>query len=495
VESALAACLLTSACGADTGPAPVREQPSKPWTHGAAQSPASTAGPQDGVRFPLSASPNRRYLVDAAGRPFGLRGRAAWYLPATSVTAQATFLDDTIAKGFNAIEINALMHDPQANNPPFAGNGSLPFARRLDGGHWDGALRYAAIGSEAPDFATPNETYWSHLDALLDACESRDIVVLLFPAYVGYEGEEQGWMREMVANGRSRMQAYGAWIASRYKNRRNLVWMLGGDDGAYPGGQRVTQQGLIDGLRSVGGQASTLYSAEWASEMVGTDQADFGRYVNFNGVYSWTGKTASLGLRAYNRTPVQPAFLLEEPYDEEGPGEMNYNPHATQPVRRFVYWGWLGTVGGYVAGNGHVWRFNPGWEGHLDTPGANDLKRLNDFIRSIEWWRLKPAGTHDMGAIVMAGGGRIDKDDYVAAAATSEGDLLVAYIGPTHIGGVKIDMTRMRGPALARWFDPASGRYVAIGTYPNTGTRNFLPPDGVRKGDWVLRLDLRGRNP
>ncbi len=486
---ALTACLLLGGCAdgdsGDSAAAPRVQAPPPP-----ASSPSVAQ-----VAFPLSASPNHRYLVDASGAPFGVRGRTAWYLLSRPAADQAKFLDDTRAKGFNAIEVNALMHDPQAHSPPFAGNGSLPFRRRLDGRPWDGALRYAAIDSESPDFAAPNETYWSYLDALLDACESRGMAVLLFPAYVGYEGNQEGWMREIVANGRAKMQAYGAWIAERYKTRRNLVWMLGGDDGFYPGEQKSSEQGLIEGLRSVRGQASTLYSAEWASEMVGTDQVDFGRYINFNGVYSWTGRTASLALKAYNRTPVQPAFLLEEPYDEEGPGEMAYNPHATQPVRRFVYWGWLGAIGGYVAGNGYVWRFNPGWDAHMDSAGANDLKRLNDLMMSTEWWRLKPAGTPGMGAIVKAGGGRIDKDDYVAAAATSEGDLLLAYVGPGHVGGVTIDMARMRGTAVARWFDPTSGSYTPIGTFPNNGSRTFIPPERARTGDWLLRLDLRHSHP
>ena len=55
------------------------------------------------------------------------------------------FLDDTIAKGFNAIEMNVLMHDSQANNPPFAGgNGAAPFLRQLDGESWSGALNTTA---------------------------------------------------------------------------------------------------------------------------------------------------------------------------------------------------------------------------------------------------------------------------------------------------------------------------------------------------------------
>ena len=47
----------------------------------------------------------------------------------------------------------------------------------------------------------------------------------------------------------------------------------------------------------------------------------------------------------------------------------NANPSATQPVRRFQWWGWLSTIGGYMSGNGYVWPFNSGWNSHLDTQG------------------------------------------------------------------------------------------------------------------------------
>ena len=133
---------------------------------------------------------------------------------------------------------------------------------------------------EAPDFTTPNEAYWSFVDGFLAYCESKGLLVFLFPAYVGYQGGDQGWMREIVANGPARMQAYGAWIATRYKDQKNLVWMMGGDMGTPPNtfntAQRDVESALLTGLKSVAGQQSTLFSAEWDSESIATDQTDFG---------------------------------------------------------------------------------------------------------------------------------------------------------------------------------------------------------------------------
>ena len=181
--------------------------------------------------FPVKYSANKRYLVDQNGTPFPIMGRTAWFVTSLSVADYHTFVDDTAARGYNAIELHVVNHDPRGNNPPFNGNGDRPFLNRLDGTTWNGSLSYGNINNEAPDFTTPNEAYWSFVDGLLSYCESKGILVFLFPAYVGYAGGDQGWMQEMVANGTTKMQSYGAWIATRYKNQKNLVWMMGGDMG------------------------------------------------------------------------------------------------------------------------------------------------------------------------------------------------------------------------------------------------------------------------
>ena len=96
-----------------------------------------------------------------------------------------------------------------------------------------------------------------------------------------------------------------------------------------------------------------------------------------NGAYSWSGEVSYHCRRAYEYLPVEPAYLLEEPYDEEGPDGNGVNPSAIQPVRRFQWGGWLSSIGGYISGNGYIWPFNAGWLSHLNTQGAQDMAWLN----------------------------------------------------------------------------------------------------------------------
>jgi uncharacterized protein DUF4038/collagenase-like protein with putative collagen-binding domain len=428
--------------------------------------------------------------VDSAGKPWPILGRTAWFITSLAESDWKKFVDDTAAKGFTAIEFHAINHDPRGRHPPFDGGGSVPFTRTLDGAAWTGSLAYSDVGRQAPDFTKPDESYWRRLDALLAYLESRGLVAFMFPAYVGFKGGDQGWMQEMVANGPSRVQAYGAFIANRYRQQKNLVWMAGGDKGEFNAAEAAVESSLLQGMQGVGGQQSLQFSAEWSGDSIATDQPTFGKLMTLNGAYSWEGSVVAQGRRAYAHEPTRPAFLLEEPYDEEGPDGNGVNPSATQPVRKFQWWGWLSTIGGYIAGNGYVWPFKPGWESHLDTRGARDLARLNAFVRSIEWHRLVPSGLGGMKR--LAGGSPPGAGDHVAAAATPDGTLLVAYVPPVHWGAVAIDMTALSSPARARWFNPWSGAFTPIGEgLPNDGVRRFTPPgdNGSDWSDWVLVLD------
>ena len=452
--------------------------------------------------FPVMASGNHRYLQDQNGVPFPILGRTAWFITSLSETDYKMFLDDTAAKGYNAIELY-VTHDPIGNNAPFAGNGSAPFTKRLDSADWDGSLSYADITKEAPDFSQPNETYWKYVDGILDYAESKGMLSLLFPAYTG-SNSYQGWMTEMVANGATKMTTYGAFIANRYKARGNIVWMLGGDYGT--GGRIFTppelavEKALLGGMKSIQGQQSKNFSAEWWGDTIYTDQTDptLQAAGTLQGVYSFNGNVSSTARRGYDySSPILPTFLLEEPYDQEGPPPdgNDVNTSATQPVRRFQWWGWLSGVGGYVSGNGYVWIFKSGWKDHLNTQGAQDMARLNAFIRSIAWYNLVPSGLGGMKTLVIAGGSLPDSNDYVAAAATPEGTLLVAYVPPDHSGPITVDMTVMSGPTRARWFDPTTAAYVdAVAGLlpPGTPVQKFTPPPGVHGdsfSDWVLLLE------
>jgi len=139
-----------------------------------------------------------------------------------------------------------------------------------------------------------------------------------------------------------------------------------------------------------------------------------------------------------------------------------------------------------------VWPFVDPWKKHLDTPGAVDMEKLNSFIRSIKWWELVPSGLGGMRRLITDGGGADTTANYVAAAATPTGSLLVAYLPPAHEKSIEVDTKGMDKLLFAVWFDPTNGLSSNIygSPFTNTGRLRFTPPPTNSRGerDWVLVL-------
>ncbi len=71
----------------------------------------------------------------------------------------------------------------QATTRLLAGNGALPLTKWLDRSDWDGSLSSGNINTEAPDFSLTNETYWTHVDAILTYAGSKGLLCFMFSAY------------------------------------------------------------------------------------------------------------------------------------------------------------------------------------------------------------------------------------------------------------------------------------------------------------------------
>jgi hypothetical protein len=122
------------------------------------------------------------------------------------------------------------------------------------------------------------------------------------------------------------------------------------------------------------------------------------------------------------------------------------------------------------------------------------MRHVVDLFASRPWYNLVPDQDHH---VVIRGYGTFTEDgpeidsDYVTAARTSDGSLVLAYM-PT-LRTLTVDMAQLRAPAIARWYDPTNGTYraAADSLVANAGTVDFTPPgmNGDGDGDWVLVLE------
>jgi Protein of unknown function (DUF4038)/Putative collagen-binding domain of a collagenase len=438
--------------------------------------------------YPLKLSANGRYLVDQDGTPFRTQGDTAWSIIANLTHAEAeVYLSDRLAKGFNTISANLINHE-FAVNAPANRNGDAPFI-------------------SPGDFSTPNEAYFAFADSIIDLAAAKGMAVHLHYMYLGFNGGGEGWWADLThsRNPQAVCYSYGLYLGNRYKNRKNIVWVAGGDYTPPAGSEGETRlHKILEGIKAAG--APQIHAAHWNSPSLSTDVAAFAAAMDLNAVYTYgspmNGRTYVWARNGYDHAPARPAYLIETGYEAEGriPGDRT-------SVRKYHYWAVLsGANEGLLYGHRDIWGFatdtwwsgfpygHQRWQLSLDAPGAFDVMRMGQLLDSLPWYDLVPSGLAGMKTLVAAGGGTFGGDDHAAAVATPDGRYLLAYLPPTGTSArtITIDMTAMRGASRARWFNPTTATYTLHSpSLPNTGTHAFTTPgnNGSGTNDWVLVLD------
>ncbi len=190
-----------------------------------------------GVAFPLKVSTDGRHLVDQNNVPFIITGESAWtMLTELSDSNVDTYLNDRQARGFNTIMVMLVVHGyPGFRNSPADANGNKPF-------------------TTPGNFSAPNEAYFAHVDSVINKAGARGMLVLLAPAYMGYHCGNgvtpEGWCSEMLSNGTTVMQNYGAYVGTRYAGFPNILWLNGGDVNAGAYGATAVMEAVITGIKA-----------------------------------------------------------------------------------------------------------------------------------------------------------------------------------------------------------------------------------------------------
>ena len=172
----------------------------------------AVAGGQSTARpsLPLKVSDNARYLVDQKGSPFLVVGDTPWMLIVQpDANDIERYLQDRQKRGFNSIIVNLIEHK-FCFKPPLTRAGLAPF-------------------TTPDDFSTPNEEYFDWAAKIVKQAGEHDLVAWIFPAYLGANGGDEGFFREIKAGGKEKLRAYGRFIGKRFKDLPNIVWVLGGD--------------------------------------------------------------------------------------------------------------------------------------------------------------------------------------------------------------------------------------------------------------------------
>jgi hypothetical protein len=444
---------------------------------------------------PLAVSSDGHNLVHADGTPFVYIGCTGWELFARLTKEDAEkYLENRRQKGFTAIQC-VIIAEYEDNKTP---------------------NRYNQLPLVDKDPTKPNEEYFTHVDRVIDKGAEKGLCMVVLPTWGGWVVPRPADLTNgygKIFTTEDQCYGYGHFLGDRYKNRKNIIWCLGGDRQAVNDFiavekfdsrpfWRAMAEGIADGTNGANGRDG---QADYSTTCM-----TFHEYVlstNYFGNDVWLDLNmwGSYLLRqddprAYNEAdsawniPKPLPNLNGEPAYEDHPINMNpSNGYFNDfDVRQIAYWSILAGASGHTYGCHAIWQFySPDktaiaaplhyWNESLDLPGAWDMMHLRNLLESRPILERAPDKT-----LVSAG-----QETGPGHIVTARGeDFLFAYVptGKTF----SIQMGKISGAKTkAWWFNPRTGESQDLGELDNNGAREFDPPGEPGRGsnDWVLVLD------
>lgn len=431
----------------------------------------------------IEVSDNSRFLITEDGEPFFYLADTAWELFHRLNREQADrYLSDRAAKGFNVVQAVVLAEQNGLTDPnPY---GYLPLIDKTD------PTRPAIKPG-------PRNDYWDHVDDIIEMAARKGLYVGLLPTWGRYV--TSNWANGIVDGifNAENAQQYGEFIGHRYRDRTNIIWIIGGDRAAPTQESQAIWRAMAKGV-AIGVAGSEDYSKVLmtyhtsgpghASDFFHNDE-----WLDFTAIQSSHGDRIlnwKMIQRDYNRHPIKPIIDLETTYPDVVIMK-GMKPGNDDHARRSAYWSVFAGACGHTYGHNSIWQmFAPGrkpilspkcyWYEALDAPSAQQMGYLRKLMQSRPFLSRVP----DQSLLASEPG-----DDISHLQATRGDGYALVY---TPMGtSLRVHFGRLSGDNVkAWWFDPRTGHATSIGTFPSVGEQEFDPPGEPAVGnDWVLVLD------
>lgn len=435
----------------------------------------------------LIISENGRFLQYEDGKPFFWQGDTAWLLFNKLTRSEAqTYLENRRQKGFNVVQVMVLHGLPQIN---VYGDSAL-----VDS---DPARPLTTPGSD-PKVESQYD-YWDHVDFIVDQAADRGIYLAMVPAW-----------GSIIKSGQlniDNVRAYAQWLAQRYRNRPNIIWLTGGDvrgDNhtevwkALGETLRATDPNHLISFHPFGRtQSSTWFHNEpWLDfNMFQSGHRRYDQLRPTDDAATWKGEdNYKYVLEDYAKSPPKPTIDGEPSYENipQGLHDPNEPYWQDSDVRRYAYWPVFAGAFGHTYGDNAVMQMHKPdsgkgaygprnyWYQAIDDPGAGQMQYLKVLILSRPFFER----VFDPSLIAGDDG---TKYDYVIATRGASYAFIYTYAGRAF----DVSMSKISGEKVkAWWYNPRDGSAELLGDFENKGVRTFDPPGQKNDGnDWVLVLD------
>lgn len=419
----------------------------------------------------LRVSPDKHKLVFEDGMPFFWLGDTGWELfHRLSKKDAERYLQTRKEQGFTVIQAVVLAELDGLNTPNAEGETPL----------------------ENNDPTRPREAYFKHVDWVVDRAAELGIYIGLLPTWADKIFKDRWGVGPEIFNIEN-ARTYGRYLGNRYKDRKNIIWVLGGDRNPRNDGDveiwRSMAAGVVDG---VGGQDRALMTFHPQPSKTSSSSPWFhqDQWLDFNMLQ--TGhcndtRVWNLIGDDYKLTPTKPT-INGEPIYEDHPVCFNTKDKGYSTAYDVRKAAWLSVFSGALGvtyGCHGVWQmWSPDkqevnrplryWYTSLQLPGANQMRHLRRLIESSP--DMKP----DQSIVLQA------NDSTTRIQAMTGTNTVLVYSA----GGepIRINVTRLKLPPgmPAFWYDPRTGAYFPAGVVNNKVQQTFTCPSKGFDNDWVL---------
>ncbi len=431
----------------------------------------------------LKVSENGRFLVTENNEPFFWMADTAWELfHRCSREEVDMYLAKRKSQGFNVIQAVTLAELDGLNDPN----------------------RYGETPLIDNDPTTPNPTYFEHVDYVIDKADSLGMYIALLPTW-GDKLYRNSWGTGPEVFHMENSRLFGKWIGNRYKDKENIIWVIGGDRNPRDESDDVAiWNEMAEGIaEAAGGYKNTLMTYHPQPSKDGGSSQWFHKeaWLDFN--MHQTGHCANqptyrLIKKDYELKTVKPV-LDGEPLYEDHPNcfnakELGYS--LAEDIRRIMYWNVFAGAFGQTYGCHDVWQMytldKDGingplrlWQQALDLPMANQVKHLKNLFLSRPFLTRIPDD-----AMVLDE--QQDDENYVIATRDLEGSYAMFYF-PTGQER-KLSVADLKGTAFrVWWYDPRTGNSFKGEPLRKLKSISVQPPTSGKGNDWVLVLDSEER--
>lgn len=396
----------------------------------------------------LRVSDNHSYFLNG-DTPFFWLGDTAWLI-FTNISEEDAYLylKNRADKGFSVIQACLVYAAPE-----MADINKMPVGR------------YDVEASE----------YWEHCDRVIRMAEDLGLYMALLPSWGSL-------LKNNIINSENALK-YAAFLAERYADYENIIWVLGGDIKAagyeeiYNIMANVFKEKNRDkliGFHPFGRCSSTQWfkDAKWLdfnmfqSGHRRYDQCEMGAWDDNGNNTSYYGEDNWKYVEHDRRLSDKPTLDGEPSYELilQGLHDASQPYWMAKDVRRYAYWSVLAGAAGHTYGDNSVMQFFTGakegasygakeyWRTAMHHDGSGQMRYLKELMLSVDYVNGAKADE-----LLVSG----QKEKYERVSVFAGKDFLIAYsfLGKAFV----IDTSDYIGKEV--WLmKPATGAYSYAGT-------------------------------